>query len=177
MKYLKMIEFLAGELARTEELLKSQSSANAKLSNTMIELDHWKEEALEYRNEIEPKWWAKEKELYQELEKAKEINDKYNIEVMHEQSDLVAELEGNLSILEDEIEELKSSIVSINQDRIKVVGELEDKIKSLNDKYSKSWANEIAYHHLKKVYDEDKSYYENKIAKLQVEINHLKHNK
>ena len=71
MKYLKMIEFLAGELARTEELLKSQSSANAKLSNTMIELDHWKEEALEYRNEIEPKWWAKEKELYQELEKLK----------------------------------------------------------------------------------------------------------
>lgn len=145
MKYLKMIEFLAGELARTEELLKSQSGANAKLSNTMIELEHWKEEALEYRNEIEPKWWAKEKELYQELEKAKEINDKYNIEVLHEQSDLVAELE--------------------------------EKVKSLNDKYSKAWANEIAYHHLKKVYDEDKSYYENKIAKLQVEINHLKHNK
>lgn len=145
MKYLKMIEFLAGELARTEELLKSQSGANAKLSNTMIELEHWKEEALEYRNEIEPKWWAKEKELYQELEKAKEINDKYNIEVLHEQSDLVAELE--------------------------------EKVKSLNDKYSKAWANEIAYHHLKKVYDEDKSYYENKIAKLQVEVNHLKHNK
>ena len=145
MKYLKMIEFLAGELARTEELLKSQSGANAKLSNTMIELEHWKEEALEYRNEIEPKWWDKEKELYQELEKAKEINDKYNIEVLHEQSDLVAELE--------------------------------EKVKSLNDKYSKAWANEIAYHHLKKVYDEDKSYYENKIAKLQVEVNHLKHNK
>ena len=145
MKYLKMIEFLAGELARTEELLKSQSSANAKLSNTMIELDHWKEEALEYRNEIEPKWWAKEKELYQELEKAKEINDKYNIEVLHEQSDLVAELE--------------------------------EKVKSLNDKYSKAWANDFAYHHLKKVYDEDKSYYENKIAKLQVEINHFKNNK
>ena len=145
MKYLKMIEFLAGELARTEELVKNQKSTENKLNNTIIELDHWKEEALEYRNEIEPQWWAKEKELKAELEKAKEINDKYNIEVLHEQSDLVAELE--------------------------------EKVKSLNDKYSKSWANEIAYHHLKKVYDEDKSYYENKIAKLQVEVNHLKHNK
>lgn len=145
MKYLKMIEFLAGELARTEELVKNQKSTENKLNNTIIELDHWKEEALEYRNEIEPQWWAKEKELKAELEKAKEINDKYNIEVLHEQSDLVAELE--------------------------------EKVKSLNDKYSKSWANEIAYHHLKKVYDEDKSYYENKIAKLQVEINHFKNNK
>ena len=116
MKYLKMIEFLAGELARTEELVKNQSVINAKLEHMTTEKDHWKEEALEYRNEIEPKWWDERKQY-------------------------------------------------------------EDKIKSLNDKYSKSWANEIAYHHLKKVYDEDKSYYENKIAKLQVEVNHLKHNK
>jgi hypothetical protein len=145
MKYLKMIEFLAGELAKAEELVKNQSVINAKLEQMTIEKDHWKEEALEYRNEIEPKWWDKEKELYEELEKAKEINDKYNIEVLHEQSDLVAELE--------------------------------EKVKSLNDKYSKAWANDFAYHHLKKVYDEDKSYYENKIAKLQVEINHFKNNK
>lgn len=149
MKYLKMIEFLAGELARTEELLKSQSGANAKLSNTMIELEHWKEEALEYRNEIEPKWWAKEKELYQELEKAKEINDKYNIEVLHEQSDLVAELEGNLSILDDKIRALTAEL---NQTKTR-------------EKY------------LKDIIDKSDEAYENQIAKLQIEINHLKHNK
>ena len=149
MKYLKMIEFLAGELARTEELLKSQSSANAKLSNTMIELDHWKEEALEYRNEIEPKWWAKEKELYQELEKAKEINDKYNIEVLHEQSDLVAELEGNLSILDDKIRALTAEL---NQTKTR-------------EKY------------LKDIINKSDAAYEEKIAKLQVEVNNLKHNK
>ena len=149
MKYLKMIEFLAGELARTEELLKSQSSANAKLSNTMIELDHWKEEALEYRNEIEPKWWAKEKELYQELEKAKEINDKYNIEVLHEQSDLVAELEGNLSILDDKIRALTAEL---NQTKTR-------------EKY------------LKDIINKSDAAYENQVAKLQVEVNNLKHNK
>ena len=149
MKYLKMIEFLAGELARTEELLKSQSGANAKLSNTMIELDHWKEEALEYRNEIEPKWWAKEKELYEELEKAKEINDKYNIEVLHEQSDLVAELEGNLSILDDKIRALTAEL---NQTKTR-------------ERY------------LKDIIDKSDAAYENQIAKLQVEVNNLKHNK
>lgn len=149
MKYLKMIEFLAGELARTEELLKSQSGANAKLSNTMIELEHWKEEALEYRNEIEPKWWAKEKELYQELEKAKEINDKYNIEVLHEQSDLVAELEGNISILDDKIRALTAEL---NQTKTR-------------EKY------------LIDIIDKSDEAYENQIAKLQIEINHLKHNK
>ena len=149
MKYLKMIEFLAGELARTEELLKSQSGANAKLSNTMIELDHWKEEALEYRNEIEPKWWAKEKELYEELEKAKEINDKYNIEVLHEQSDLVAELEGNLSILDDKIRALTAEL---NQTKTR-------------EKY------------LKDIINKSDAAYENQIAKLQVEVNNLKHNK
>lgn len=174
MKYLKMIEFLAGELARTEELLKSQSGANAKLSNTMIELEHWKEEALEYRNEIEPKWWAKEKELYQELEKAKEINDKYNIEVLHEQSDLVAELEGKVGSLTAENEELKSSIVSINQDRIKAVGHLDDKIRALTAELNQTKTRE---RYLKDIIDKSDEAYENQIAKLQIEINHLKHNK
>lgn len=149
MKYLKMIEFLAGELARTEELLKSQSGANAKLSNTMIELDHWKEEALEYRNEIEPKWWAKEKELKAELEKAKEINDKYKLEVLHEQSDLVAELEGNLSTLDDKIRALTAEL---NQTKTR-------------EKY------------LIDIIDKNDDAYESQIAKLQIEINHLKHNK
>ena len=36
MKYLKMIEFLAGELARTEELVKNQKSTENKLNNTII---------------------------------------------------------------------------------------------------------------------------------------------
>lgn len=151
MKYLKMIEFLAGELAKAEELVKNQSVIDAKLKHMTIEKDHWKEEALEYRNEREPEWWAKEKELKAELKETKEINSKINDKLAETRADYLSESD--------------------------LVTELEEKIKSLNDKYSKLWATDFAYHHLKKVYDEDKSYYEGKIAKLQVEINHFKNNK
>ena len=151
MKYLKMIEFLAGELAKAEELVKNQSVIDAKLKHMTIEKDHWKEEALEYRNERAPEWWAKEKELKAELKETKEINSKINDKLAETRADYLSESD--------------------------LVTELEEKIKSLNEKYSKLWATDFAYHHLKKVYDEDKSYYEGKIAKLQVEINHFKNNK
>ena len=78
-----------------------------------------------------------------------------------------------------EEEKLKSSIVSINQDRIKVVGRLEDEVNELmkfKEKH-KDFNIEFAYHHLKKAYDDNNSYYEERIAKLQVELNHLKNNK
>lgn len=132
-----------------------------KLSEMTKEKDHWKAEALEYRDK-EKQWWAEE-------------------------------------------DKLKSSIVSINQDRIKVVGKLEDevrdniveidylagyvkekdeeirelneKIKELKDKNSREWATDFAYKHLKKAYEDNNAYYEERIAKLQVEINHLKNNK
>lgn len=196
MSYLKTIEFLVKEVAKKDQEIKSLSIAldskaglskdlealsDKRLENLVavkdeleemtIEKDHWKAEALDYRDK-EKQWWAEE-------------------------------------------EKLKSSIVSTNQDRIKVVGELEDKIKILNDEVSKfkadylaeadyviekeeeigrlneriqelekfkdkhkdSWATEFAYHHLKKAYDDNNSYYEERIAKLQVELNHLKHNK
>lgn len=200
MSYLETIEFLVKEVAKKEQEVKSLSIAldskdmlckdleklsdkrledlvlkedelgdaeanlhwiEDKLSEMTKEKDLWKGEALEYRDK-ERKWWAEE-------------------------------------------EKLKSSIVSINQDRIKVVGKLEDevskfradylaeadyviekeeeigrlneKIKELNDKYKDAWATDFAYHHLKKAYEDNNSYYEERIAKLQVEINHLKNNK
>lgn len=51
-----------------------------------------------------------------------------------------------------------------------------DKLTKLNDKYKDAWSTEFAYHHLKKAYEDNNSYYEERIAKLQVEINHLKNN-
>lgn len=145
------------------------AEAKEELKQMTIEKDHWKEEALDYRNRKELEWWSQEKQY------------------------------------KDEIEKLKSSIVSINQDRIKVVGKLEDevsryradylaesdyvhsqeeeigklnrKIQELKDKNSRDWATDFAYQHLKKAYDDNNSYYEERIAKLQVELNHLKNNK
>jgi len=123
MDYYKVIEFLVQDVAKKDELIamlevKLNSSdvkaLNDELKNMTIEKDHWKEEALEYRNEKEPEWWEEKKQY------------------------------------EREIEHLKSSIVSINQDRIKVLSGLEDKLVE---------------------------HYEERIAKLQVEINHLKNNK
>ena len=166
MSYLETIEFLAQEVAKKDQEIKSLSIAldskartfkglekvsdkrleelvsmgdkltqvREDLKQMTIEKDHWKEEALDYRNRKEPEWWAEE-------------------------------------------EKLKSSIVSINQDRIKVVGKLEDEIKELKDKNSREWATDFAYNHLKKAYDDNNAYYEERIAKLQVEINHLKNNK
>jgi hypothetical protein len=137
MDYLKMIEFLVKEVAKKDDEIKSLSIALdskstlvddlSKLSDERLEelvemtteKDHWKEEALDYRNDIEPKWWAKEKEYKAEI----------------------------------------------------------DELMKFKDKHKDSWATEFAYHHLKKAYDDNNSYYENRIAKLQLEINHLKHNK
>ena len=200
MSYLETIEFLVKEVAKKEQEVKSLSIAldskdrlckdleklsdkrleelvlagdnlgdaeanlhwvEEKLSEMAKEKDLWKSEALEYRDK-EKQWWAEE-------------------------------------------EKLKSNIVSINQDRIKVVGKLEDevskyradylaeadyvhsqeeeigklnrKIQELKDKNSRDWATDFAYQHLKKAYDDNNSYYEERIAKLQVEINHLKNNK
>ena len=50
-------------------------------------------------------------------------------------------------------------------------------LRAFKDKHKDSWATEFAYHHLKKAYEDNNSYYEERIAKLQVEINHLKNNK
>lgn len=50
-------------------------------------------------------------------------------------------------------------------------------LRAFKEKYKDSWATEFAYHHLKKAYEDNNSYYEERIAKLQVEINHLKNNK
>ena len=93
------------------------------LKEMTIEKDHWKAEALEYRNEREPEWW-------------------------------------------DEEEKYKAEIKVLNKElnRMRIATE-------------EHWATDFAYHHLKKEYDSIKDYYEERIAKLQVEINHFKNNK
>jgi len=158
MSYLKTIEFLVQELAKKDEqieglirndednqsVIKRLSSIHDKhmemlsdkdneveelesflgftehnLKEMTTEKDHWKEEALEYRNEREPEWFSKEKQYKEEIEN----------------------------------------------------------LKAVHDKHKDCWATEFAYNHLKKEYDSIKDYYEERIAKLQVEINHLKNNK
>ena len=151
MSYLETIEFLAKEVAKRDQEIKSLSIAldskdrtfkglekvsdkrleelvsigdkltevREELKQMTIEKDHWKEEALDYRNKIEPEWWAKEKEYKAELEE----------------------------------------------------------LRKFKNKHKDSWATEIAHHYLKKAYDDNNAYYEERIAKLQVELNHLKNNK
>jgi hypothetical protein len=108
----KHMEMLSDKDNEVEELEAVLEFTEHKLKEMTIEKDHWKEEALDYRNTIEPEWFDKEKQYKKEIEKHKDC-----------------------------------------------------------------WATEFAYNHLKKEYDSIKDYYEERIAKLQVEINHLKHNK
>lgn len=148
MDYLKMIEFLTQELVKRDEAVKQltddlkiwkdelDSCSNQlrlckeDLKEMTIEKDHWKAEALEYRNEVEPEWWSKEEQYKEEIKSRKDM----------------------IVLLTKELDRMKK--------------DSED-----------SWATEFAYNHLKKEYDSIKDYYEERIAKLQVEINHFKNNK
>jgi len=147
-----------------------------KLVQMTIEKDHWKEEALEYRNQREPEWWAKEKQYKAEIEKLKSSI----IEINQDRVKVVGNLSDKIKSLNDEVGRFKADYLAEADyviEKEEEIGRLNEKIKELNDKYKDAWATDFAYHHLKKAYDDNNSYYEERIAKLQVEINHLKHNK
>lgn len=197
MSYLKTIEFLVKEVAKANEQIESLTrkaeddksvmdrlgdfhdkhfedamSAKEELKQMTIEKDHWKEEALEYRDK-ESNWWAKEKEYKAKIKGLIDDFDRLNDTVVRLKRDCL-ELETNyvceaniVSELEQELADVKSKVVDVNQHRIKVVGELEDKL-SLTEKRYKSVIEQFTL--------SDKRY-QDKIVELQLEINHLKNNK
>lgn len=84
MYYYKVIEFLVQDVAKKDELIAMLEAKlnshdvkvlNDELKNMTIEKDHWKAEALEYRNEKEPEWWAEEKKYKAEIEGLKSSKD------------------------------------------------------------------------------------------------------
>ena len=75
--------------------------------------------------------------------------------------------------IESKEEQYKEEIKSRKDMIVLLTKELDRMKKDSED----SWATEFAYNHLKKEYDSIKDYYEERIAKLQVEINHFKNNK
>lgn len=92
---------------------------------------------------------------------------------------LTDEAENKASVLQGKVQEFKAAYLSESDyvvEKEEEIGRLNRKIKELNDKYKDAWSTEFAYHHLKKAYEDNNSYYEERIAKLQVEINHLKNN-
>ena len=148
MDYLKMIEFLTQEIVKRDDAVKKLTEdvdwqksivdrltklndehlgdlniykneldsccnqlrlCKEDLKEMTIEKDHWKAEALEYRNEREPEWWSKEEQYKEEIKSRKDT----------------------IVLLTKELDRMKT----------------------------------------------DKDYYEERIAKLQVEINHFKNNK
>lgn len=153
MSYLETIEFLVKEVAKKDKEIKSLSIA------------------LE----------SKER-LCKNLEA---ISDK-RLEELVLKEDELGDAEANLHWIEDKLSEMtkekdlwKSEALEY-RDKEKQWWVEEKELKELRafkEKHKDSWATEFAYHHLKKAYDDNNSYYEERIAKLQVEINHLKNNK
>jgi uncharacterized coiled-coil DUF342 family protein len=141
MDYLKIIKFLVKEVAEKDAKLKALDGVEAKLNTKTIENDHWKEEALEYRNKIEPKWWDDEGKLKDEILHYKVKAD----------------------LFEAKMNEYRVSYLSESD----YVHEKEEEIGKLNTKIQS----------LMKEYKDIESFYETKVAKLQVDINHLKNNK
>ena len=141
MDYLKIIKFLVKEVAEKDAKLKALDGVKTKLNTKTIENEHWKEEALEYRNKIEPKWWDYESKLKDEILHYKAKADGF----------------------EAKMNEYRSSYLSESD----YVHEKEEEIVSLNYKI----------HSLMKEYKDIESFYEAKVAKLQIDINHFKNNK
>jgi hypothetical protein len=141
MDYLKIIEFLVKEVAEKDGKLKALNGVEAKLNTKIIENDHWKEEALDYRNTLEPKWWDDEVKLKDEVKHYKAKADGFEAKMIEYRSSYLSE--------SDEV-----------HDKEVEIGRLNTKINSLM-----------------KEYKDIESFYEAKVAKLQIDINHFKNNK
>jgi uncharacterized coiled-coil DUF342 family protein len=141
MDYLKIVEFLVKEVAEKDGKLKALNGVEAKLNTKIIENDHWKEEALDYRNKLEPKWWDDEGKLKDEILHYKVKADGFEAKMIEYRSSYLSE--------SDEV-----------HDKEVEIGRLNTKINSLM-----------------KEYKDIESFYEAKVAKLQIDINHFKNNK
>lgn len=171
MSYLQTIEFLVKEVAKKDQEIKSLSIALDSKSTLVKELSELSDKRLEAlvakRDESEDMIEDLEatlESLEARLSKMTEEKEFWRIDAMDWVDNREPKWRAEKKQYEAEIEELKTSIVSINQDRIKVIGEIKDK-------YERRLSN------LSDVITRSDAVYEAKIAELQLEINHLKNNK
>lgn len=176
MSYLKMVEFLVKEVTKANEQIESLTRKAEDDKSVIDRLgkvhDKYFSEAKSAKDDLDI-WKGELDSCSNQLKFAKK-------EVFELESDL-AEMtferddwkEDALRYREkekqywEEIDDLKSKIVSINQDRIKVVGELEDELKLTKKRYEA----------LLETNREKDVYINGKIQELQLEVNHLKRNK
>ena len=204
MDYLKMIEFLSQELIRKDDAVNSLrndvdyqksivdrlTKLNDKhLADIIAKEDavgdaeanlHWAEDELSKMTQLKDKY-LNDLEIYKnELdscgnqlrlckEDLKEMTiekDHWKAEALEYRNEREPEWWSKEEQYNEEIKSRKDTIVLLTKDLDRMKKDSED-----------SWATEFAYSHLKKEYDSIKNYYEERIAKLQVEINHFKNNK
>lgn len=175
MDYYKVIEFLVQDVAKKDELIAMLEAKlnshdvkvlNDELKNMTIEKDHWKAEALEYRNEKEPEWWAEE--------------EKYKAEIVRITQDRVKVVLG----LEDTIKGLHNTVDRFKADYLAeadYVHEKEEEIgahmRKINTLSSELEAANNRYRNLLDLVKGSDKAYQDKIEALQLELNHLKNNK
>jgi len=167
MSYLKTIEFLVQELAKKDEqiegLIRNDEDNQSVIKRLNSIHDKHMEMLSDKDNEVEDLEATLEftehklKEMTAELKETKEMNLKINDKLDETRADYLSE----------------SDLVVALQEEIEF---LNDKVEKYSEPYDKAWATDFAYKHLKKAYDSNNSYYEERIAKLQVEINNLKNN-
>lgn len=177
MSYLETIEFLVKEVAKKDQEIKSLSIALDSKSTLVKDLEALSDKRLEYlvaEKDVVEDLEATLESVGAKLDKMTKEAEFWRIDAKDWVDNREPKWRAERKQYEDEIEELKSSIVSINQDRIKVVGHLEDKIRSLTAEVNQAKTRDK---YLNDIIKKSDAAYENKIAKLQVEINHLKNNK
>lgn len=169
MSYFKMVEFLVKEVAKANEQIES-----------LTKKAEYDKSVIDRLSELNDKYFSEAKSAKDDLDIWKGELDSCSNQLKFAKADLKDMTSERDDWKEDalryrekekqyweEIDDLKSKIVSINQDRIKVVGELEDELKLTKERY------EV----LLDANKEKDEYINGKIQELQLEVNHLKRNK
>lgn len=150
MSYLETIEFLAKEVAKRDQEIKSLSIALDSKERLCKNLEKLSDERLE--------------ELVLKDDKIMDADE------------MLSEMTKEKDLWKSEALEYRDKEKQWWAKEKEYKAELEE-LRKFKNKHKDSWATEIAHHYLKKAYDDNNAYYEERIAKLQVELNHLKNNK
>jgi len=113
-----------GELDSCSNQLKFAKKDVFELEADLVEMttekDHWKEEALEYRDK-ESNWWKEEKEYKAKIKGLSDAVDRFRSDYLGE-ADIVGELEDKLSLTEKRYQDLikqNKEVDAINSDIIR----------------------------------------------------------
>jgi chromosome segregation ATPase len=179
MSYLQTIEFLVKEVAKANEQIESLirklelKETNIKqscerfeeeehnhlqaledLKQMTIEKDHWKAEALEYRDK-ESEWFKEKKQYETKIKGLSDAVDRHKAYYLGE-ADLVGELQDELKNKDSAMDGLEDSLTRMSEE----LGLTKKRYEALLETNRKK----------------DKMH-DNKVQELQLEINHLKRNK